>query len=132
MLAFVLVLVLLLLPLPSIAAPTVPQSPVQQQATPAQQALERLFIEPHVQAGWFAESFLRQVPFAGIQPLLDSLKQSLGGLQEIRPGSDGFELRFEQGRVRSQITLNSQGQIATLFFAPPEISVALEDAIAAI
>ncbi|MBD0270074.1 MAG: serine hydrolase, partial [Cyanobacteria bacterium Co-bin8] len=136
MLAVVLIFVLLLLPLPAIAAPTTPnslarQQPMLPQQSP-QQALERLFIEPQIQPGWFAESFLRQVPFAGIQPLLDDLKQTLGELQEIRPGSDGFELQFERGRVRSQIALNAQGQITTLYFASPEIPVALEDAIAAV
>ena len=128
--ALVLVLLCAWLPLPAIAAPFIPNSAITQTiALTPTAALDRLLQAEMVQADWFMNQFLQQIPLQQVQSLLDSLKQSMGSLQTITPIADGYELTFENGIVPAQIRLNDQGQIAGLFFGPPEAPIALEEAV---
>lgn len=125
---------LLALPAPDAFRPPLTPAPVTQaqasQPTPTQR-LESLFTEA-VQAEWFAPAFLQQVPLPQIQALVAELGQSLGPLQQVETGVDGYRLIFAQGTVPAQIRLDGQGQIVGLFFGPPQVTVSIEDAVAAI
>ena len=75
-----------------------------QPLTPAA-ALERFFTEAEVQADWFAEDFLAQVPLAQIMA-------QLGAFQGIEGEESPFPVIFAQGNVTAEIVLNAAGQIA--------------------
>jgi beta-lactamase class A len=95
-----------------------------------EQALTQLFQVEAVASTWFAPSFLQQVPFAQIQPLIDDLKQSLGTLQSIQQREEGYGLVFERGTLPARIRLDAQGRIDLLFFGIAETPISLEEAIA--
>lgn len=114
-------------PIPTVATITLAQA---SQPTPAQR-LESLFT-PELQAEWFARDFLQQVPFGQIQTLIAELGQTLGPLQRVEAVADGYRLTFAQGILPAQIRLDQQGQIVGLFFGSPELTITLEDAVAAI
>lgn len=130
--------VLLWLPLVGQAAPSAvaqisQQVPVQQiQTMTPETVLERLFTTDQVLADWFTEEFLRQVPLAGMQPILNDIKATLGQFQRVEATENGYLVRFERGQVPAQIGLNARNQIAMLWFQPPETPLTLEEAIAEI
>lgn len=124
-------LLLLGLPLPAIAVPALPTVIVQMTSSDPVDILQKLF-QQAPQASWFAPQFLRQIPLRQLRPLLSSLKQEMGELQGITPVADGYELTFEQGVVPAKLQLNGRGQIALLFFGPPENPVSLAAAVQAV
>ncbi|MEM9451307.1 MAG: serine hydrolase [Cyanobacteria bacterium P01_E01_bin.6] len=140
MIAFFCALLLFLDPAPWIGNISLPTGviaqahPVAQIArattTTPQQALERLFTSSEIQTDWFIPSFLEQVPPNQIQAVLSNMASSLGEFQSVRQMDDGFEVQFTRGTVPAQIRLTADGQIAGLFFEPPSIPVALDQAIA--
>ncbi|MEO1295124.1 MAG: serine hydrolase [Cyanobacteria bacterium J06636_16] len=131
--ALVLTLLCAWMPMPAIAAPPIPPVAIAQTTIlPPNQALERLFQPESVQNDWFMSQFLEQIPLGQVQALLDSLKQSMGSLQTITPIANGYELTFERGIVPAQIRLNDQGQIAGLFFGPPEAPISVEEAVSSL
>ncbi|MEM9164192.1 MAG: serine hydrolase [Cyanobacteria bacterium P01_F01_bin.4] len=106
------------------------QSPSPDLSQPAQM-LERLFTTPTVEASWFADSFLTQVPLGQIEQILRGLTGSLGAYQGVEAADQGYLLTFERGRVPAQIALDAQGQIIGLFFKPPQLdAVTTEEVIA--
>lgn len=115
------------------AAQIPPQVPMQQMQVMAPEAvLERLFTTDQVQANWFTQEFLQQVPLAGIQPIIDDIKATLGQVQRVEVTDTGYLVQFERGQVPAQVGLNARSQIAMLWFQPPEIPLTLEEAIAEI
>lgn len=131
--ALLLMLLWVCIPLPAIAASSPSQVAIAQAAVPnPTTALERLFRSESAQADWFAPQFLQQISLQQIESILDSLKRSLGDLQNVVPIADGYELTFVQGSVPAKIELNPQGQIVLLFFGPPEAPISLEEAVSAV
>ena len=129
------ILALLLLgistPAPAIAlimlSPTIAQVTPTQQITPIQ-ALERLFTQPTVESAWFADRFLSQVSADQVHQIVQSLSRNLGEFQGVESVGDRYQVVFEQGIVPTQIQLNAAGQIAMLFFQPPQLgNVSLEE-----
>ena len=94
-------------------------------------ALERLFIGGPVQAEWFSESFLSQVPVSQLSAILRDLTDQLGRYEGVEGGSSPFTLRFAQGSATAQIALDEQGKISGLFFSDLANEVgSLEEAVA--
>lgn len=120
------------LPLRATTVSTSPWIMTQAQPLTAEQALERIFQAEAVEADWFAQSFLEQVPFQQIQPLLTDLKQSLGAFQGIQARDGGYAVMFERGTVPAQIALDDQGRIAQLLIGRPEAPLSLAEATALI
>lgn len=85
-------------------------------------ALERLFTAP-IQADWFTETFLGEVSVPEVEQLITQLQTELGAYQAIEPAPQGYRVRFAQGSVSAEITLNDRGQIAGLFFRPHAIAL---------
>lgn len=138
MIAFFCALLLFLEPIPWTGVSSLPTGTIAQlnpfaqlarTTTTPQQALERLFTTSQIQADWFIPSFLEQVPPVQIQGVLTEISSSLGEFQGVRETADGFEVQFTGGTVPAQIRLTDEGQIAGLFFQPPSIPVALDEAI---
>lgn len=97
-----------------------------------QQALERLFTTPEIQADWFTPAFLQQVSATQIQGVISQITQNLGEYQSVAETEAGFEVRFEHGTVPAQIELDSNGQITSLFFQPAITPISPEEAASAI
>ncbi len=109
-------------------------SPTQVAQTPMltpQQALERFFTTPAVQADWFAPPFLQHISVSQIEGVLSQVTQNLGDYQSVATTETGFEIRFEQGTVPAQIQLNGNGQIISLFFQPAVTPISPEEAASA-
>lgn len=96
--------------------------PTMAQASPASPiaALDRLFTTPQVESEWFTNSFLQQVPLAQLEQIIADLRQSLGEYQQIQPNGSSYWVVFAGGKVSAQIVLSAEGEIAGLFFSPPE------------
>ena len=96
-----------------------------------QQALERFFTVPEIQADWFAPPFLQQVSISQIEGVISEVARNLGEYQGVVETESGFEIRFEQGTVPAQIQLNENGQIISLFFQPAVTPISPEEAASA-
>jgi len=77
----------------------------QVQTITPQQALERIFTTPKIQADWFATNFLQQVSVTQIEAVIQQITQDLGEYQSVAETTDGFEVRFSRGTVLAQIRL---------------------------
>lgn len=100
-----------------------------QKITP-QQALERIFTTPKIQADWFATNFLQQVSVTQIEAVIQQITQDLGEYQSVAETADGFEVRFSQGTVLAQIRLDGNGRIVGFFLKPASAPISLEEAAA--
>ena len=89
-----------------------------------QAALTRLFTEPHVQADWFAASFLAQVPATQIETILGQLKSQLGAFKSISQEGAKYRVNFERGNDLASVVLDSDGRISGLFFESPLVYAA--------
>jgi beta-lactamase class A len=98
-------------------------------STSPQAALERLFTSP-LEEDWFLPSFLEQIPPGQVQEVLTTLSNQVGAVQGVRQAGNGFEIQFSGGTVAAQLRLTPEGQIAGLFFEPPLIPIAIDEAIA--
>ena len=78
--------------------------------------LERLFTGRPVQAEWFTESFLAQVPVSQLSAILTDLTDQLGRYEGVEGDSSPFTLRFAQGSATAQIALDKQDRISGLLF----------------
>lgn len=107
--ATVLVALCLLLLLTAFAQPITPQG-----------ALERFFTEAEVQADWFAEDFLAQVPLAQITELRQQVTDQLGAFQGVEGDESPFTVSFAEGKVTAEIALDEAGQITGLRISPAE------------
>lgn len=107
-LTFLLSLCLLLL-LTAFAQPTTPAT-----------ALERFFTADEVQADWFADNFLAQVPLAQIEELRQQIAAQLGAFQGIEGEESPFTVIFAQGNVRAEIVLDDAGKIVGLRLTPAQ------------
>lgn len=90
--------------------------------------LERFLTSDEVQAEWFTEAFLAQVPLAQITELRQQLTAQLGAFQRIEREESPFTLIFANGQATAEITLDGEGRISRLFFGPPTPPVATLDA----
>jgi len=104
----------------------------QAQMITPQQALERIFTTPQVQADWFAASFLQQVSATQIEGVIQQITQGLGAYQSVTETADGFEVRFARGTVLAQIQLDGNGQIVSFLLQPASAPISLEEAAATI
>lgn len=102
----------------------------QVQTITPQQALERIFTTPKVQADWFATNFLQQVSVTQIEAVIQQITQDLGEYQSVAETADGFEVRFSRGSVLAQIRLDGNGQIVGFFLQPASAPISLEEAAA--
>jgi beta-lactamase class A len=84
-----------------------------------QAALERLLSSDHVDASWFAQSFLNQVSAAQVEAILGQIKTQLGAYQSVTPEGMKFRVIFAHGDDLASIALDSNGRIIGLFFEPP-------------
>ncbi len=85
-----------------------------------QAALARLFTSSHVDADWFAQSFLEQVPAASVQAIVSQLITQLGAFKSITPEGSKYRVLFEHGDDLASIVLDSSGRISGLFFESPQ------------
>ncbi|MBL1176074.1 serine hydrolase [Pantanalinema sp. GBBB05] len=98
------------------------QLSTSQSMTP-EAAIARLFTQATLENDWFAPEFLRQVPLAQVQLIIDSMQTELGKFQEVVPNGQNFLVVMEKGTVPTQITLNQSGQIIGLLFQPPRLKI---------
>lgn len=88
-----------------------------------QAALVRILTATHLQADWFAPSFLAQVSVAQVESVLAGGKATLGAFKSVKAQPDGwFLVTFAKGTDRALIAVDAQGRITTLFFAPPHLT----------
>ncbi|MDQ6767230.1 MAG: serine hydrolase [Candidatus Eremiobacteraeota bacterium] len=85
-----------------------------------QAALQRLFTTDHVNADWFAQSFLQQVSAAQVDTIIGQLKAQLGAFHSIDREGAKFRVSFEHGDDVATIALDSSGRISGLFFETPQ------------
>ncbi len=90
-----------------------------QPLTPAA-ALERFFTEGEVQAEWFMEDFLAQVPLAQIEELRGQVTEQLGAFQGIEGDESPFTVIFAEGNATAEIALDEGGQITGFRISPAE------------
>lgn len=104
------------------ALPTYQSQAVSFAQVSPETALERLFTAP-IQIDWFTEAFLGEVSVPEVERVITQLQAELGAYQSIESDPQGYRVRFAQGSVPAQITLNDRGQIEGLFFSPPAITL---------
>lgn len=94
--------------------------------TPAQVLSDLMSAPP--EAAQFAPAFLAEVPISQLIPFLDQIRAQIGPVDRIEPDGDGFRIETATHAVSAQITLNAEGQVAGLFFQPPEARATTLDA----
>ena len=82
-------------------------------------ALERFFTDKPIQADWFADSFLAQVPLEQLEPGLKGITDQLGSYESVAGDSSPFTVNFSQGTATVNIALDADGKISTLFIGNP-------------
>lgn len=102
---------------------------IANEATPAA-VYEKLFTSRPLQSDWFAPEFLAQIPLAQMEAIVAQYVEMLGAYEATEGQAPMFRLRFARGYAPSQIALNAAGQIAGIWFGPPEPEVGtLQDAL---
>ncbi|MBS3765380.1 serine hydrolase [Candidatus Bipolaricaulota bacterium] len=92
-------------------------APVAAGKTAEKEALIKVFTHPPDQRrDLFAESFLNQVPISNINNIITQYKSKLGELESIKSGEGPYTLIFEKGTAPSRVSLNTEGEIAGLWF----------------
>jgi beta-lactamase class A len=86
-----------------------------------QAALERLLSSDHVDASWFAQSFLDQVSTTQLDSIMGQLKAELGAFQSVKPEGMKYRVIFARGDDMASIALDASGRITGLFFEPPNV-----------
>jgi hypothetical protein len=83
------------------------------------------------QESWFSASFLAQVRFARLGPIVDQVKSGLGAYRETTGGAGVYISHFEKGTDEVRIHLDADGKIDGLFFRPPDlVALTRDDALA--
>ncbi|MBV8164375.1 MAG: serine hydrolase [Candidatus Eremiobacteraeota bacterium] len=85
----------------------------------AQSALARLFTSKQIEAAWFADSFLQQVPASQVQTIVGQLVAQLGAFKSVKPEGAKYRVNFEHGDDLASIVLDPSGRITGLFFEAP-------------
>ena len=85
----------------------------------AQTALARLFTAKQIEADWFADSFLQQVPASQVQTIVGQLVAQLGAFKSVKPEGAKYRVNFEHGDDLASIVLDPSGRITGLFFEAP-------------
>lgn len=118
--ALVLALCLIMGTIPALANPVTPQ-----------QVYENLFTAESVDPEWLAPEVRAQIPASQFDLIVAEYVAILGAYESAQGTIPNFRLTFENGHVSSQIVLNADGQIAGIWFGPPEPQVSgLDDALA--
>lgn len=93
-------------------------------------AVARLFHE-EIQADWFDDAFLAQVPVQQLNAVIGALTSQFGPLVEVTGEGGQLTTRLEGATMATQIVLDAEGRIAGLFFGPPvPVETNLDDLIA--
>ncbi|OUC15300.1 MAG: serine hydrolase [Alkalinema sp. CACIAM 70d] len=93
--------------------------------------LETLFRNPTIAANQFTDTFLKEIPLAKVQQIIDQLKQQFGPLQSVKGDRLDFVVHLEKGSIPTKLVLSADGKIAGLLFGAPTQNIAsLEEAIA--
>jgi Beta-lactamase enzyme family len=100
----------------------------QMQITPTA-ALERLLSSPTPKSEWFADSFLAQIPLTQVEEIITSFRNSLGSYQSVQPDGENYLIVFEKGKLATQVSLNSAGQITGILMQPRSNAIAPAAAI---
>lgn len=96
-----------------------------------EQTYENLFTSPSVNPEWLSPEVRAQIPVSQFDLIISQYLALLGAYEGAEGTAPNFRLTFENGYVNSQIVLNAAGQIAGIWFGPPEPKVSgLEDALA--
>lgn len=93
-------------------------APVLAQPLTTNDAVTRLF-EQEIEAGWFGDAFLAQVPIEQIVRIIRSLEEQFGALVAVEGEGGQLTTRLESATMPTQITLDSEGRIVGLFFGAP-------------
>lgn len=89
---------------------------VAQSITP-KAALERLFTSQPIQAEWFTDDFLAEVPTAQLTTILTQITDQLGVYTRVEGDKSPFTVVFARGTATAQIVLDEQARISGLFFS---------------
>lgn len=111
---------------------SITHQPMTAQAAPSPATvLETLFRNPTIAANQFTDTFLKEIPLAKVQQIIDQLKQQFGPLQSVKGDRLDFVVHLEKGSIPTKLVLSSDGKIAGLLFGAPTQNIAsLEEAIA--
>lgn len=94
-------------------------------------ALERLFTSDMIEDPWFGDAFLTQVSPAQVAMIITQVTDQVGEFVAVEGEASPFTVRFANGQMSAEITLDADGRIVGLFFYPPTPAVAdLEEAVA--
>lgn len=88
-----------------------------------EEVFEKLFTSPSVQPEWFAPEMLAQFSPAQFDAIVEQYVGILGAYESAAGEIPSFRLTFEHGHVNAQLVLNAAGQIAGIWFGPPEPKV---------
>lgn len=80
-------------------------------------ALERLFTTEPLQAEWFTDDFLAEVPTAQLTTILMQITDQLGAYRRVEGDESPFTVVFASGTATAQIALDAQARISGLFFS---------------
>lgn len=92
--------------------------PAKAQELTTNEAVARLFQE-EVQADWFAEPFLAQVPVEQLDGLIQQLTAQFGALVAVEGEGGQLTTILDGATMPTQIALDEAGRIAGLFFGAP-------------
>jgi len=91
--------------------------PASAQPITTNDAVARLF-QQEVQADWFTDGFLAQAPYVQITTIVATFLDEYGPLVEVTGTGGTLTTRFTEAEMATQITLDDDGRIASLFFGP--------------
>lgn len=103
----------------AVAAVLLLAGPAIAQSITTNEAVTRLFTAEEIEAAWFTDAFLDEVPLPALERLADTFTADFGAF--VRVEGEGRELStvFEQARFPTQAALNEDDQFTLLFFGPP-------------
>ena len=88
-------------------------------ALPPKTALLRILTNDRLDAAWFNQELLDQVPLSELETILDGIALGLGGFVGVEGESTPFTAIYTRNSRIVDIQLDSEGRIYQLFFYEP-------------
>lgn len=99
-------------------AATIGWQPATAQPITTNEAVERLFTE-ELEADWFDEAFLAQVPIENLAEIIDTLTGEFGAFVAVSGEGRELTTRLAEAEFPTSVVLDDDGRFVGLFFGPP-------------
>lgn len=119
-------------PAASKSAPASAPPPEAARPKTPEEAAARLFTAEKIEAAWFTPSFVDSVPPRKVEGIVADVKKESGAFSKIDKEGDKLFAVLAKGKVPLSITLDGDGRIEGLWFAPTVVTAtpSLEELLA--